>query len=198
MRHRFSRSDEATTKTNSRERLATHRTDVQRTFPLIQQHDAQSQDHGLASSLAEEIVQIGGGLVTVYLKGKSTAYDDVWEEDADPVYSSGIRLKAHFVPQPVEAQLTLWGIDTESKPTIIFAKEEVIREVGDRLIIVGDLVDVPYNAVGIKPDRYLVNNSFDVGNFRYNWLYWGCTCETAPNDYAMDRSAASDNMVDDV
>jgi len=186
MIHRFSQGHTDTTRKAPRQRRMMTRNDMERGYPLIQLHDTESVDHLLVGSISEEIVNISGGEVVVYPRTDSESYDDVYEEDPNPTYGSGIRLKAYFVPQPIEAQLTPWGVDVENKSTVVFSKEQVIRSFGERLIRIGDLITLPYNASLIKPDRYRVLNAYDSGNFRYNWFYWSCDVENITDDVTLD------------
>jgi len=185
MIHRFSKGGDATRVAAGQQRIG-HRTDMQRTNPLIQLHDSESLDHTLAADIADEIVNISGAEVIVYIRTDSESYDEVYEEDPDPTYKSGIRMKAYFAPQPIAAQLTPWGIDVENQTTVVFGKERVYAEFGDRMIRIGDIIELPYNASGIRPDRFRVLNAFDSGNFRYNWLYWSCQVENITNDITID------------
>ena len=182
MIHRFSQSDSSVVPSQGLDR----RTDMEQAHPLIQQHDDQSVDHGLAKSLASELINISGAEVTVYIRTRGEGYDEVYDEEADPVYKSGKRLKAFFAPKPIEAQLTPWGLDAENKATIIFDRNQVISEFGSRMIMMDDVIEIPYNAAGIKPDRYRVLNASDSGNFRYQWLYWSCQIENLTNDITVE------------
>jgi len=185
MIHRFSTSDEASRLVPSQSKLSA-RSDIEREHPLIQLYDPESKDHVFAGSISEEIVNICGADVIVYVRTNSEAYDDVYEEDPDPTYAPGKRLKAYFVPKQIAANLTIWGLDVENQTTVIFNREQVYREFGDRMIRIGDIIDLPYNAAGIKPDRYRVLNAADAGNFRYNWQFWACTVENITHDITID------------
>ena len=185
MIHRFSQDSEATRVAPSQGRLQA-RSDMEQEHPLIQLHDAGSADHILAGSIAKEIVNIAGGDVTVYPRTSSEHYDDVWEEDPDPTYGSGHHLKAWFAPQPIEAQLTPWGVDAPNQTKVSFSKEQVFKEFGQRMIRIGDIIELPYGGSGIKPDRFRVLNAADAGNFKYNWLYWTCQVENITNDETID------------
>lgn len=162
------------------------RSDVERAHPLIQLHNQDSKDLGFVGSIADELINISGALVTVYIRTDSESYDKVYEEDPDPTYKDGKLLKAYFVPQPIASQLTPFGVDTPNQTTVVFSRERVFREFGDRMIRIGDLIAVPYNAMSVKMDRYRVLNAFDSGNFRYNWLYWSCLVENITDDDTID------------
>jgi len=182
MIHRFSKGKETATRIGARQSQMGFRSDVERTHPLLQLHDSESVDHGLAATISDEIINISGGEVLVYARAESQSYDDVYDEEPDPVYKRPIRIKAYFPPQPIAAQLVPWGLDVENQATVVFAKEQVIAEFGERMITIGDVIELPYNASGIRLDRYRVLNAFDSGNFRYNWLYWSCQVENLTDD----------------
>ena len=186
MIHRFSRTDESATRIASRQQQMGQRSEMERTHPLLQIHDSESADHGLAATISDEIINISGGEVLVYARAESQSYDKVYDEEPDPVYRPAVRLKAYFPPQPIAAQLTQWGLDVENKATVVFAKEQVIKEFGDRMIRIGDVIDLPYNASGIRQNRYRVLNAFDSGNFKYNWLYWSCHVENLTDDITIE------------
>ena len=179
MIHRFSQGTPPGTPT-------TFRNDMDVMYPAIQLHDADSADHGLAASISNEIINISGAEVLIYTRAESQTYDDVYDEEPDPVYRRPKRLKAYFPPQPIAAQLVPWGIDVENQSTIVFSKGHVKAEFGDRMIIIGDVIELPYNASGIRLDRYRVLNAFDSGNFRYEWLYWSCFIENLTDDITID------------
>lgn len=186
MIHRFSQENTEITRVAPGQTRIGFRSDVQKQNPLIQLHDAQSKDHIFSGSIADEIINISGAEVIVYIRTDSESYDEVWEEDADPTYKSGRRMKAYFAPQPIAAQLTPWGVDVENQAVVIFSKEHVYKEFSERMIRIGDIIELPYNASGIRPDRFRVLNAFDSGNFRYNWLYWSCNVENITDDITID------------
>ncbi len=189
MIHRFSRTGESSTRIVPSQSCLGFRSEMERTHPLHQLHDDASADHGLAASIADEIINISGGESLVYARADSQSYDDVYDEEPDPVYRPAKILKAYFPPQPIAAQLTPWGIDVENQATIVFSKEQVYREFGDRMIIIGDVIEQPYNASGVSPDKFRVLNAFDSGNFRYNWLYWSCNVENLTDDITVEPDA---------
>jgi hypothetical protein len=184
MIHRFSSTDTEGTRIAS-SNLGS-RSDMESMHPLIQVHDTSSADHGLSGSVSAEIISICGAEVLVYVRAESESYDDVYDEEPDPVYKRPKRLKAFFPPQPIAAQLGPWGIDVENKATVVFSKEQVFRDFGGRMIKIGDVIELPYNGSGIRLDRFRVLNAFDFGNFRYNWLYWSCQCENLTNDITVE------------
>lgn len=184
MIHRFSNDGEPT-KTPGQQKLST-RSDMEEKYPLIQLHDNQSVDHSMVGSLAQEIINISGAEVVVYPRTNSESYDEVYEEDPDPTYGAGHKMKAYFSPKPIAAELTQWGVDAPNQTTVVFSREQVYKEFGDRMIRIGDLISLPYHGAGIKPDKYRVLNAADAGNFRYTWLYWSCQVENITNDETID------------
>jgi len=181
MIHRFAqRNDTAGAK------LTSHRSDVEQHNPLIQLHDPESKDHGLTGSLSVEIINVSGAEVVVYIRTDHSGFDEVFEEDPDPTYYSGKRIKAFFVPQPKKTELLEYGIDTPNKAEIVFSRVQVVELFGSRMIRAGDIIEIPYNAKQIKLDRYRVLNAFDSGNFKYEWYYWTCEVENIPSDKVLD------------
>ena len=88
-----------------------HRSDIEQMHPLYQVHDINSRDIQTAKRIAKEMVSIGGGLVQVHLRTMNEDVDDIWDEDPDPTYWMPQYFKAIFVPQPLEFELTQWGVD---------------------------------------------------------------------------------------
>lgn len=156
----------------------------------LQLHDPSNPDHSFYRSIAEEIVNISGADLVVYLR-TNNSFDDVWEEDADPTYYPGVRIKGFFAPQPKATELTPWGVDTPNATKITFSRGSVLNQFGNRMIRIGDVIEIPYNALGeVKPDRYRVLNSADAGQFRYEWFYWECYVESITDDVTIDPDFA--------
>jgi hypothetical protein len=154
-------------------------TQEQQENPLFQVHNPASNDVALAYKIAEDMINVNGAAVLVHLRTDNEDIDGVHDEDADPTYwppKSG--LKAFFVPQPVELELTNWGVDVaKNTAEIVFSRNSALAMFGDRLLRPGDLIEVPYNSVSrIKPKYYRVENAQETGNFRYNWMH--LTCQT--------------------
>ena len=63
-----------------------------------------------------------------------------------------------------------------------------MKEVGEnRLITVGDVIEVPYNAPKLRgPARFRVLNAYDDGMWRYRWLYYTAVCELLISDKALN------------
>lgn len=165
---------------------ATTRTDVEQRYSPLQLHDPESRDLVLANKLAQEIINISGSEVVVYTRTPNEGYDKTWEEDADPTYMAGKRVKAFFAPKPLDLQLRPWGVEVENQTDVYFCRDEVYRLFGARMIVEGDIVELPYNAAVKQVGRYRVLNACDSGNFKYHWLYYQCKVENITNDRSID------------
>lgn len=163
-----------------------HRNDVQKQYPLIQQHDPQSPDMAFGGKVSHELVNVAGGLVIVYLRTDSNSFDEVFDEDPDPTYKSGVEFKAYFRPDTISQAHTEYGPDTENQTKVIFGRDHVFMEFGKRMIRPGDLIKVPYNSVAVRPDFFRVTNAYDDGNWRYDWLYYTCDVENITNDITVE------------
>lgn len=181
MIHRFSQSSDISANSFS------NRSDIEQNNPLIQVHDDNSSDHVLSDSIANEMINISGAEVLVYLRTDNYDYDDVWEEDPDPTYKPSVMVKGFFVPKPKNSELTIFGVDTPNQTTIMFSKSQILNLFGDRLIRAGDIIELPYNGGGYaKPSKFRVINSYDSGNFKYKWYYWSCLVENIVDDVVVD------------
>jgi hypothetical protein len=167
--------------------------------------DGGSADIAYAERSAEEIINLSGVLVTVFKRTRNHGNkDEVWDEDADPTYKGGIKLKGMFVPKPAEAQLTKWGVDVENQTTIHFSRAVVLMTFGNEMISEGDVIIIPHNTlsvvqntdlrtgIGNRLDRYRVLKASDTGNFRYRWLYWSCLLENLTGDQTIDPVFSSE------
>lgn len=165
-----------------------YRSEVEQQETPIKLYDPQSADMVYAARIAKEIINISGADVVVHQRTDDGSFDETWEEDPDPTYKSGRHMKAYFAPEPMKSELQPWGYDTPNKTTVVFCREDVYREFGDRMIREDDIIDLPYNSLigHKKPKKYRVLNAFDFGNFRYNWLYFSCMVENITNDSNID------------
>lgn len=179
------------------DKLPDHRSDDERFFSPLATYNHDSADIAYAERLAEEIVNLSGAWVTVFLRTDNASADEVWEEDPDPTYRSGVLMKGFFAPEPANLELTKWGIDSPNKSTIIFSRAALYKSFGDRLIRPGDIIEAPHNTMtqaatptpyesSDKFDRYRVLNGVDSGNFKYRWLYWNCVTELITGDATID------------
>jgi len=153
-----------------------NRTDVEIENPLYQVQDIESLDVASARRVAREAVNVDGALVRIYARTDNDDVDVVWDEDPDPTYMAPVPLKGFFVPQPLEAELTQWGVEfSNNRAEVAFVLEEMFGAFGDRLLRPGDLLEVPYNSISrVKPKYYKIENAQETGNYRYTWLYLTC------------------------
>jgi hypothetical protein len=180
------------------------RSDVQQSNPLYQVQDVDSPDIALVKKIALEMIQVNGALVRVHMRTNNMDHDKVFDEDADPTYWKPIGIKGFFVPNPMEYELTLWGVDCPNKQEIVFALQQVIAEVPkDRLFRPGDLIELPFDSQSQqKPKYFMIDNASEVGNFRYNWLYLKCVTTLIVGDVnlrpAQDMVETIDEYTDEV
>lgn len=162
--------------------LETYRSDTEQRHTPIALHDETSADIRLARQLADEMINVSGAEIMAYLRTDNADHDSVWDEDADPTYWAPVSMKAFFKPEPLQAELQLWGIDTPNKTEVIFSHRQVIELFGERMLRAGDVLQLPYNAAGNSPKNYRILNATPTGNFRYTWLYLTCQVETLTAD----------------
>jgi hypothetical protein len=165
--------------------LESYRTDAQQTNSPISIYNPESKDIQLARSLANEMINVSGAEVRVFLRTENADYDVVWDEDPDPTYWTPILIKAFFKPEPIQTELTKWGADTKNRTEVMFSHQQLFTEVGERMLRAGDVIQLPFNAVAINPRNFRVLNATPSGNFRYTWLYWSCQVETLTADVAV-------------
>jgi hypothetical protein len=174
--------------------LPEHRTEAEKQLTELSVYNHGSPDISYAERLAEEIINISGAPIMVYKRGRNPL-DDVWEEDADPTYERGLKLKGWFTPEPAEISLTRYGVDVPNKTNVVFSRATVLKQFGNRMIAEGDILIVPHNTlIGTqftdtrdgsadnRIDQFRVIKSGDTGNFKYRWLYWSCNVENVTGD----------------
>lgn len=159
-----------------------NRSDVEQRHTPVALHDEGSADVRLARQLSVEQINVSGAEVRVFLRTDNEDFDQVWDEDADPTYWSPVPMKAFFKPEPLQAELQPWGIDTPNKTEIVFSHWQVINEFGERTLRTGDVIQVPYNAANNSPKNFRILNATPTGNFRYVWLYLTCQVEVLTAD----------------
>lgn len=158
------------------------RSDIDQRHTSLALHDPDSADVKLARQLADEIINVSGAEVKVYVRTDNNDYDAVWDEDPDPTYWNSIPVKGFFKPKPIETELKRWGVDTANKTEIIFSHRQIYNILGERMLRAGDVVQLPFNAVPISPKNYRILNATPSGNFRYIWLYFTCQLELLTAD----------------
>lgn len=178
-----------------------HRTESEQRHTAIALHDSTSNDLQTARKLADEMINVSGAEVKVFLRTDNADFDDVWDADSDPTYWDVVLIKAFFKPQPLETELKKWGADTPNKTEVVFSHRMLYTLFSDRMLRAGDVIQLPYNAAtrNFSPRNYRVNNGTPSGNFRYNWLYFTCQVETLTADITVrppgDTPMAEDEMM---
>ena len=163
--------------------LSSIRTDVEQRHTPVALHDEESADIRLARSLADEMINVSGAEIQLYLRTDNADNDAVWDADADPTYWSSIPIKAFFKPAPLEMELKKWGVDLENNRTeVVFSHRQLYELFNDRMLRTGDVLHLPYNAASVNPDYYRIVNATPSGNFRYIWLYFTCQVEVLTAD----------------
>ncbi len=92
----FNESDE---RFSSIDDLPDFRTDIEKQHTPLAIYNHDKPDLAFAERLAEETINISGAWVTLYTKEPYVDredLDDVWDEDADPIYREGLDMKAWF------------------------------------------------------------------------------------------------------
>jgi len=183
----FNESDE---RFSSIDDLPDHRSDIEKEHTPLAIYNHDKPDLALAERWAEEAINIGGAFVVLFQKEPlldKDGLDDVWDEDADPLYMPGVNLKASFKVDSLNIEFTQWGVDSKLQTTITFARAVLAKAVGmNRLLTVGDVIEIPYNAPKLKgPARFRVLNAYDSGNHNYRWLYYTAVCELLTGDEAL-------------
>ena len=158
------------------------RTDIEQQHSLLQIHDNDSNDLQTARRLADEVINISGALVVVYVRTENADLDTVWDADPDPTYWTPFPIKAYFKPEPLQIELKKWGADIANKTEISFSHRQIHEKLSDRMLRVGDVIQVPYNAATLSPKNFRITNAAPSGNFRYHWMYLTCAAETLTAD----------------
>ncbi len=164
--------------------LQSYRSDVEQRHTPLALHDAGSADVAYARLQADEIINVSGAEVVVYVRTENADHDTVWDEDPDPTYWNPVPLKGFFKPQPLEAELKKWGAEVVNKTEVVFSHRQLHELFGERMLRTGDVIQLPFNAatMAVNPKNYRVLNGTPSGNFRYTWLYFTCQVETLTAD----------------
>ena len=183
MIYRFSQPYDSDVEGSTPVVYAGSRTDVERTYSLVQQHDMESADITTSKNLATEVVNATGAEVDVFLRTDNADYDDVWEEDPNPTYWAAELCKVFFEPKSLEVALKIWGLDTTVALKLFFSYDDVLTKFGTRLLRMGDVIGIPFNAIGnVAPKLFRVVNATPVGNYKYSWMYLQCSVESLTGD----------------
>ncbi len=167
--------------------ISDYRSDSEQANPSLSVYNPDAPEIATARTLADEMINISGAPVRVYLRTNNADYDYVWEEDPDPTYWNPISLKGFYKPAPLEAELKKWGVDSVNRGEIIFSHKQIFELCGERMLRTGDVVELNYNSAtkATNPKHYRIINTTPSGNFRYVWLYITCTIETLAADVAV-------------
>ena len=166
------------------------RSEVEKQHTPLAVYNHAKPDLAFAERLAEETINIAGAWVTLYIKEPFIDHDnldDPWDEDADPIYRQGIKLKGWFKVDSLNIEQTRWGVDSPLQITVVFPRAVLGNIVGlKQLVTVGDVVEIPYNSPKLRgPARFRVLNAYDSGMFHYRWLYYTSVCELLTGDEAL-------------
>ncbi len=169
------------------------RGEVGQRHTVIAIYNPESDDLKLARKLADEIINVSGAEVKVYVRTDNADYDSVWDADADPTYWNCKWMKAYFKPGPLEMELDRWGAEAKNKTEIVFSHRQIFQLFETRMLRIGDVIQIPYNAamVGLNPKNYRITNATPSGNFRYNWLYLTCQVEVLTADLTVRPDGAA-------
>lgn len=172
------------------------RSDVEKELTLAQVHDTQSADLRAAMQLGSEVIAVSGARVDVHHRTDNKGSgDDVFDEDPNPTYWAPEPFKAFFPPGAIEAALKVWGMDASVKMDIYFSMVDLTRKFGKRLLRSGDVIFVPFNAIGnFQPKYFRVNNVTPSGSYRYGWLYVQCKCESLTADITVIPKGTLDQL----
>lgn len=141
------------------------------------------------------IVNDSGAWLKVYQRTNDLGQvDDVWEEDANPLYAQPVPVKGFFIPDSVATALKKYGVETNVSFDVHFSRANLLHIFGNRLVRKGDVIYVPHNTLiqtqdtefvgGAQNliDKFLVTEAKDTGNFNYRWMYWSCTVTNLTSD----------------
>lgn len=167
--------------------IADYRSDSEQANPSLSVYNPDAPEIATARTLADEMINISGAPVRIYLRTNNGDYDYVWEEDPDPTYWNPINVKGFYKPAPLEMELKKWGVDTLNRAEIIFSHKQIFELCGERMLRTGDVVELNYNSANksLNPKHYRIVNATPSGNFRYIWLYMTCNIETLAADVAV-------------
>lgn len=163
------------------------RSDTDQRNSALSVYDTEAPEIKTARTLADEIINISGAEIKVFVRTDNADFDVVWDEDADPTYWSSDLMKAFFKPAPLETELKKWGADTINKTEVVFSHRQLYEKYGERMLRTGDVLQLPFNSSFIdrNPSNYRVINGTPSGNFRYTWLYFSCSVETLNADISV-------------
>jgi hypothetical protein len=164
------------------------RSDADKVFTPLSVFNHAKPDLGYAERLAEETINIVGAWVLILPRTDNADVNEVWEEDPNPSYKNGIRLKGYFKPEPTGLELTKWGVDAPNQTTIVFARSTILQQFGQkRMLRPGDVISIPHNALGqVRINKFRIVDAQDSGNFHYRWLYYQALLENIIDDKSLN------------
>jgi hypothetical protein len=164
--------------------IESYQNDVERESSSLSIYNPDNPEIKTARSLADEMINVSGAEVKVYIRTDNADFDAVWDEDPDPTYWNMVPMKAFFKPDAIQAELKEWGVETLNKTDVIFSHRQVYEKFKDRMLRPGDVLILPYNALNrqLSPSTYRIVNATPSGNFKYSWLYFTCTVESITQD----------------
>lgn len=134
--------------------------------------DPESPDFSYVSNIINEMFNRSAADVYLHQRTRNADINETQDEDPDPTYWPKLLTKAYFQPQPLEYELEKFGVVNKNQMEITFLRSSLLSEVGNRLVQIGDLIEVPYRSASEeKPRFYRVLNSQETGNYRYQWFY---------------------------
>jgi len=169
---------------------------------LISIFDQNNPDIAFMEREAFNHIHESGALTKVYLRTNDLgSVDDVWEEDANPIYDQPVNIKGQFVPEKMSVALNKFGIENNSKFEVNYSRAELLSLFGPRLIRSGDVIQIPHNTLiqtqntefidgqlGLA-DKFRVISGADAGSFNYRWLYWVVYVELLTGNFTVRPSS---------
>lgn len=144
---------------------------------------------------ALQYIDHSGAETKIYIRTNDLGQiDDVWEENANPVYELPVPTKGQFAPEKMSAALNKWGYEANTNFEVNFSRANLLGLFGTRLIRKGDVIEIPHNTLVQTQntefvdgrlgcaDKFRVLGARDTGNYNYRWLYWTCTVELLTGD----------------
>lgn len=166
------------------------RSDAEKQLSPASQYNPSISDISVAERWAEELCNISGAQVAVYLRSENEAViDDTWDEAQDVIYENPIWEKGVWKPEPLPNELTRFGVDAKNKSIITFSRATLLGTLR-RVVRDGDVIAVQQNEV-LDDYNLDIQNGFlyyrvvtaaNSGQFRYRWLYTRCVVEPFTGD----------------
>jgi len=166
------------------------RSEADKQLSPANQYNPGVADISVVERWAEEMCNISGAFVAVYLRSENEAViDEVWDEAQDVIYENPIWMKGVWKPEPLPNELTRFGVDAKNKSIITFARAVTLRDLR-RPVRDGDVVAVPQNEIIKdldleKQSNYLycrIITAANSGQFRFRWMYTRCVLEPLSGD----------------